>query len=255
MRVRGVRRPCSRRRRRGRAARLAACLLAIAALASDASPRDSQAALREGNRLFRDGQIEAAVAAYLEGHDAAASHPTLLYNLGAALHHLDRLPEAVLWYRRAAAAGDRSRLWRATDPSERLHSDPWLQENLWLARRSLGSQSVPPGGSLGWLCRHTAGLRSVAVALAWITLLLVVLKDTMPIAPVAAAAAVASLLFGAAVAVERWGPQPAVVLEDCPAPAGELPAGTEVWVRPDAGGWRISGQGDLVCPPQTVAVV
>ena len=106
-------RPRSERQRWTRVARLAAGLLATAAFDSAASPQDPQAALREGNRLFRDGQIEAAVTVYLEGYVPPAPHPTLLYNLGTALHHLDRLPEAVLWYRRAAAAGDRSRAWRA----------------------------------------------------------------------------------------------------------------------------------------------
>ena len=88
---------------------------------------DSRAALNEGNRRFRDGQIEAAVEAYLRGYSPAAPHPTLLYNLGTALHHLDRLPEAILWYRRAAES-----------------DDLWLKDNLLLARRSLGSQI--PGG-------------------------------------------------------------------------------------------------------------
>jgi hypothetical protein len=252
MSARRDRRRCDLRRP---GAGLVTGLLAVAALATAASPRDPQAALREGNRLFRDGQIEAAVEVYLEGYLPSASHPTLLYNLGTALHHLDRLPEAVLWYRRAAGAGDRSQLWRAAEPPERLHSDPWLQENLWLARRSLGSQSLPPGGSLGWLCRHTAGLRAAALALAWVTLLAVVLRETMPVWAVAAAAVVAVAIYGGAAAVEHWGPQPAVVLEDCPTPAGELPAGTEVWVRPAAGGWRIPGDPDLVCPPQAVALV
>ena len=52
-----------------RGARLLLWCLTLAALGSlvDAQPVDSQIALTEGNRLFREGQIEAAVASYIEG--------------------------------------------------------------------------------------------------------------------------------------------------------------------------------------------
>ncbi len=207
---------------------------------------ETQAALYEGNRLFRDGQIEAAVAAYLEGTSQQAPHPTLLYNLGTALHHLDRWPEAILWYRRAALAR------AAYHPRA---EDPWLEDNLWLARRSLGSQVVQIGGLLGWLVRHTGDLRSAAIAIAWITLVVVVIRDKMPAWVVVAAAGLAISVYGGAAAVERWGPRPAVILQDCLTPAGELPAGTEVWVRPGTGGWRIPGSTGNICPPATVELV
>ncbi len=218
--------------------------------------RDPQAALSEGNRLFRQGQVEAAVAIYLEGYSTTAPNPTLLYNLGTALHHLERLPEAILWYRRAIASGDPSSSGRAGDPSRRGRaSDPWLQDNLWLARRGLGSRTMQPGGPVSWLSRHTEGVRLAGIALSWIALLLVVAQEKLPARALVAAAALAISVYGTAEAVERWGPQPAVVLEDCLTPAGELPAGTETWVRPASGGWLISGSGDLVCPPAAIELV
>ena len=73
---------------------------------------------------------------------------------------------------------------------------------------------------------------------------------------IAAAAVVAGSLYFGAAAVERWGPRPAVVLEDCFSPTAELPAGTEAWVRPTSDGrWLISGSDDVVCPPETVELV
>ena len=225
----------------------------------------TQTALYEGNRLFRDGQIEAAVAAYLEGYSPRAPHPTLFYNLGTALHHLDRLPEAILWYRRAARAGDPSGLGRrlgegpsrtpGATPGLWRAGDPWLAENLWLARRSLGSQVLRPAGLPGRLDGTTGSARIVAIAIAWITLLLVVARAEVPAWTVAAAAALAISIYGGAAALDRWGPQPAVLLQDCPTATGELPAGTEVWVRPGAGDWRISGSGNRTCPAGAVELI
>ncbi len=233
---------------------LAAILLLTAAgcAARDTAPPAAdatRAALDAGNRLFRAGEVEAAVVAYLDGYSPRAPHPTLLYNLGTALHHAGRLPEAILWYRRAARAATSNAplLWRA--------GDPWLEENLWLARRSLGSQALPPAGLSSSLAGHTGGLRWAAIAIAWILLLLVVTRDSVPLRAVLTAAALAMALFGGAAAVERWGPRPAVILEDCPTPAGTLPAGTEVWVHPGTGVWRISGPGNPSCPPDALEPV
>ncbi len=222
----------------------------------------ARAALEEGNRLFLTGQIEDAIAAYRQGYDAQAPDPTLLYNLGTALHHAGRLSEAILWYRRAAGSGhlsdpssiDAESSTAGESPSKRV-SDPWLAENLWLARRSLGSRTLQPSGPLGGLVRHTGSLRSIAIAMAWLTLLLVIAGKRVPGVLVAAAAALAILIAGGAAAVERWGPQPAVMIEDCATPAGELPAGTEIWVRPDADGWKISGTADMSCPAGTIGLV
>ena len=55
-----------------------------------------------------------------------------------------------------------------------------------------------------------------------------------------------------AIAADLWGPRPAVVLEDCSTAAGELPAGTEAWVRHlDDGRYLVPGTG-LVCPAAAV---
>lgn len=220
--------------------RLALSLLLVAGGTAEAQPPvDSQAALSEGNRLFREGQIEAAVIAYTEGYSADATHPTLFYNLGTALHHLDRLPEAILWYRRAASS-----------------EDPWLQDNLWLARRSLGSQVLEASGALGWLSRHDATLALVAVGLAWLVFLLVVTSAKLPKWLLAATAVLAFSLYGAAAASERWGLQPAVILQDCFTAAGDLPAGTEAWVRRTADGrWSVSGVDGAVCPAEAAELI
>lgn len=213
----------------------AATLVAARGQLADTDPLTS---LAEGNRLFRNGEVEAAIDAYTSGYSPAAPHPTLLYNLATALHHVDRLPEAILWYRRGADA-----------------EDPWLEENLWLARRSLGSQVMQPGGSLGWLTRHADHLRLAAIVLGWLSLLLMIALPRMPLWGLAASAAVAFLLYGGAAGVDRWGPRPAVVLSDCYTEAGELPAGTEAWVRPSLDGrWAVSGS-VAVCDPDTVELV
>ena len=218
---------------------IAGLLWAFVATAADGSEVDSQAALNEGNRLFRDGKLEEAVAAYELGYSPTEPHPTLLYNLGTALHHLDRLPEAILWYRRA-------------DDSD----DPWLEENLWLARRSLGSQILPATGSLGWLSRHTGGLRLTAIAFAWMTLLLVFLSPKAPPWTWILISLSTLSLYGGASAVDRWGPRPAVVLSDCSTPAGDLPAGTEAWVRATAEGqWAVVGSEQVVCSPDSVELI
>ncbi len=235
------------RRSRNRAARrlslglIPVCfgLLALGATTIGQPMIDSQAALNEGNRLFREGQIEAAVMTYIEGYSAAAPHPTLLYNLGTALHHLDRLPEAILWYRRAA-------------PSD----DPWLEDNLWLARRSLGSQILTTTGTSGWLSRHDHILAVCAIGLSWFVFLLLISRPQTPRWLLIATATFAVILYGAAMASEQWGPQPAVVLNDCTTPAGDLPAGTEAWVRRTTDDrWIISGVDGAICPSEAVELV
>lgn len=244
--------------------RLAICLGALAIGASSfiagrAEPPDTDplTALNEGNRLFRNGQVQEAVEVYGSGYDPASPHPTLLYNLGTALHHLDRLPEAILWYRRAAEVGGAVSAEDAGGEAPVAgQGDPWLQENLWLARRSLGSEALPAGGALGWVGRHSGTLRLTAIALAWMALLTVIAVPRMPLWGTAAIAVLAFSLYGGAIAVDRWGPRAAVVLEDCFTAAGELPAGTEIWVRPATGsGWLISGSDHAVCEDGAVGLV
>ncbi len=199
---------------------------------------EPQQALEEGNRLFREGQFEAAVEAYTRGYSPADPHPTLTYNLGATLHHLGRLPEAILWYRRA-------------DPD-----DLWQQENLWLARRTLGSQNLPPAGLLGQLRSFASGLHLAAISLSWLALVVLLLGSRLPRLTVVATLLGALTCVGLAAAAEHWGPRPAVLLRDCSTPNGELPAGTEAWASrlPD-GRWAIAGTSTITCAENTAAWV
>lgn len=220
---------------------VAGALALLAFSRDEAAPDvDPVAALAEGNRLFRGERLEEAIDAYRQGWDPAAPHPTLVYNLATTLHRLERLPEAILWYRRAAE----------------ISRDPWLEDNLWLARRTLGSQTLPPGGVDGLLARWGGTLRIAAVVCAWAVALLVVAARAPRWLPVALAV-LAFALYGMAAAGERWAARPAVVMRDCSTEAGDLPAGTEAWVRPLADGrWRIAARStDAICPPEAVALV
>lgn len=205
--------------------------------AGSGADRDPEAALAEGNELATAGELEQAVAAYRAGYDPQRPHPTLVYNLGTALHRLDRLPEAVLWYRRGPVS-----------------DDPWLQENLWLARRSLGSQQLP-SGAFGRLAAHAELLSYAGIALAWLFLFLAIFGERWSRRLPAAVALLALLLYAFAFGLHRWGPRPAVLLSDCASAGTELPAGTEAWVRPAGDGWHVSGSRDTSCPSESVALV
>ena len=210
---------------------------------SPASSVSATRALEEGNRLFRNGQLEAALEAYRSGYAPDSPHPTLLYNLATTLHHLDRLPEAILWYRRAAES-----------------QDPWLEENLWLARRSLGSQTLPPAGLLGTLVGHTDLFRLTAIALAWLTFGALLFGRPSESGrtpwPLLVGAGFACLLYACALAIGHWGPRPAVLMTDCSTAVGDLPAGTEVWVTPSPGdAWQISGSSGAICPSESLELV
>lgn len=224
---------------------LVAAVLVLALLMMASAPIPAQesidpiGALNEGNRLFRDGRIEEAVSAYRAGYDPESVHPTLVYNLGTALHHLDRLPEAILWYRRGNAG-----------------ADPWLEENLWLARRSLGSQTLPPAGILGTLSGLGHWLRGIAVVLAWLGFGLLLLGGRLRWAA-ALTFALALMLYASVFVSDRWGAHPAVLLADCDTAAGQLPAGTEAWVRQGSEDtWKIVARSaQAVCPRDAVALV
>lgn len=255
-------------RGRGRTA-LALCLL----LPAPAAAVDPEAALREGNRRFRDGDLDGARAAYVEGwRDAGGETAGLLaYNLGTTAQYRGDLPEAVLWYRRAAL--DRPR-------------DPWLVDNLTLAREALaaeGSVAVRPRGAWRLATEGRPWLRVAGVALAWAALLCLAWAARRPLrstggprrgpaattAVTAGLAALAGLAWGAGALAAARGPRPAVLLAPCPmASAGpaagtsasmggtELPPGSEIWVLPQGGDFRIVGQEPpAVCPGAAVGLV
>ncbi|MEL7060683.1 MAG: hypothetical protein AAGN46_11710 [Acidobacteriota bacterium] len=205
---------------------------ADSSVASVTEERDALGALAAGNDLVEAGELERAIEVYRSGWSPRRQHPTLAYNLGTTLHLSDRLPEAILWYRRADA------------------DDPWVEENLWLARRSLGSRRIATGGPWAPVAAQAGTLSNVGIGLAWLALLGLAFERRLPRATWLALALGAILTFGAARALERWGPRPAVLLATCRSPAGDLPAGTEVEARWD-GTWRVAGE-TFECPDQAV---
>ena len=260
-----------RARGRGRAA-LALCLLLPAA--ADPPP---ETALREGNRLFRDGDLPGARDAWAEGwRDAGGPQGSaaalLAYNLGTTAQLRGELPEAVLWYRRAELGRP---------------GDPWLADNLALARESLaaeGSVTVRPRGVWRLAVEGRLWLRIAGVALAWAALVCLAWAFRRPLRPAgrrraavavtALLAALAGLAWGAAALAAARGPRPAVLLAPCPAAPGgpaadtsagtstsmgggaELSPGSEVWVLPHDGGFRVLGQEPSpVCPAPAVGLV
>ncbi len=226
-------------RRAGRApsAAWAAGLLLLSGVAACAPPAAAAPGLAEGNRHFRAGRLDAAIAAYAAGW-RVSRQPVLAYNLGAAAHQLGRLPEAVLWYRRAAEA---------------LPADPWLRDNLALARRALGPPVVPAPGPWALLAPQRDRLRWGGVVLAWAALPLAVLRARWARWGLATVALLAAVAFAAGTWLARAGPQPAVLLADC---GPELAAGSEVWVRPAGRAFAVLGApADLRCPPAAVGRV
>ena len=208
------------------------------------------AALGEGNRLFRSGRLAEAMTAYASGWSPGGSSggdagagAVLAYNLGTTAHRLGRYPEAVLWYRRAAAA--------------RL-DDPWLRDNLKLARARTGAEMLPPPGLLGRLSAHLDLVALLAVVLTWTALgLFVAALRGRGRRGWAAAAAAALVAWLGAAALGAWGPRPAVLLERCAGAAGALPAGTEAWVgRPVAGARPVlGGPAGLTCPERSLGLI
>jgi tetratricopeptide (TPR) repeat protein len=250
-----------------RLARLAPLLLALAGLVLATASSlgaggawfggggDGEAArdaLARGNRLARRGELEAAVDAYAAGLGdggggvESAGDAALAYNLGTTYHRLGRLPEALLWYRRAAAAG----------------SDPWLRENLDLARAELSAARFPPAGVLGRLAPHPAATGAAAALFAWAAMFLYLarrrlqrrLPEALADGAWAAAALLALAAWTAGAALSAWGPRPAVLLDAC---GGELTEGSEVWVVPAGDdGWAVSGASSgRICPAASVGLV
>ncbi len=208
-------------------------ILPVLATAAPAAPAASREALRKGNRLYRQGNLEGAVAAYRIGakpSEPGGVDPLLAYNLATALHHLGRLPEAVLWYRRAATG---------------LGNDPWLDENLSRARAELGARRLGPPRLLAPALRHPWLVDALAAACAWAGLLLTLAGSTRGRGGrsrrlAGSLLAVGLALWVSGLAISRLGPRPAVLLDTC----GELPAGSEVWVTPAGARFRVIGSGE-----------
>ncbi len=226
--------------------RLAAAVFAVLAIApllaaSVEAQSDQVRALREGNRLYRENRVEEAYDAYSAGYDPAAPHPVLSYNLGAAAHRLDRLPEAILWYRRAAVVNP---------------GDPWLSDNLESARATLGLQPYAAPGIASAVSRHARILYYLAALVAWMGAGLWLARSRGPLRPVAVLLAVAVAVWGVAFLASRSTPAAAVITADCSGRDGDLPAGSEVWisrrtgdsVEIAAGGLLITCRADAVSP-------
>ena len=198
---------------------------------------DAISALQEGNRLFEAGDLAGAVSTYRLGYDPQKPNLTLTYNLATALHHSERLPEAILWYRRA------------------MSDDPWVEENLWLARKSLGSQTLPLTGFHSWLVSYGPKLADGLVIWIWLALLSAVLLPGARFKPAVAAAAVGTLLYLALVGAATRVPEAVVLLEDCETGSAELPAGTEAWALKTREGWQIASVENAVCPESSLGLV
>lgn len=218
---------------------LAALLLSLPGLAA---PADPQAALAEGNRRFEKDEVETALEAYAGGYSGEGSSldGVLAYNAGTCALRLGRLPEALLWFRRAEAANP---------------SDPWLRENLALTRRALGEPPEDPPGRAWHAGRRW--LAPTGVALAWVTLALLLPRRRVARPLVAATALLACAAFAAGMLLDARGPREAVLLAACSKAGDGLRAGREIWVlAAGAQGWRVLGQDrELLCPRAVVGLV
>lgn len=232
----------------------ATAALGFASPDTTSSLHSPETALAEGNRLFHEGNFEGAMEAYAAGWDG--TDPILAYNLGTTAHHLERLPEALLWYRRAEAARGGG-------------EDPWLRDNLELVRAQLDASRTevvshqtggPWGLSIGFWMEHRQWLARIGAVLAWGVLpaLFLTRSPRARRAAVAVVALLAGLPFLGAFLLGALGPRAAVLLRDCPGPGGGLAAGSEVRVFPETDGrWRVpEGGGDsLICPAEAVGLV
>jgi hypothetical protein len=219
----------------------------------DAAAADAaRAAVARGNRLVRDGDLAGALEAYGEGWGGGrggGSDGVLAYNLGTTSHRAGRLPEALLWYRRAAELRPR---------------DPWVADNLALVRSQLDAPRLPAPGPLARLSAAGRPLAVAATAAAWLSLALLVAGRRWAWRPLPGVARAAWAAVGL-VALGLWctaplaalaAPRPAVLLADCSGAGGILPAGAEVWVRPAAaGGWALTEPGGTRCPSGSVAPI
>ena len=221
----------------------AVAALAALAAAGAAEPRADQiASLREGNRLYREGRLEEAYLAYLNGYWPEAPHPILTYNVATTSHHLGDLPGAILWYRRTESINP---------------GDPWLRENLTHARVSLGLQPYAAPGGTGLMARHHLALLYLAAALAWIGVALWIARPRRSARTAMALVVSGVLLYAIIYLASVAAPRAAVITEACSGAQGDLPAGSEVWViDEDAESYEIAaGRARVRCPRAAVMMV
>jgi tetratricopeptide (TPR) repeat protein len=203
-----------------------------------ATPEAGATARARGDRLAVAGKLEAALEAYAAAYSAAERDTLAAYNAGTLALQLGRLPEAVLWLRRAQAG--------AAEP------DPWAAENLAAARRLLGLPDRPVARPWSLAERAAPWLGWGAAALAWggLGLGLATRRTRGGLAVLAASA----LLFVAGQALSRWGPREAVLLRACPGLS--LSPGSEIWVFPGAESVRVLGPGGSSrCPAGSLGLV
>ena len=217
-------------------------LAGLAAVGAAEPQTDQIDSLREGNRLYREGRLEEAYLAYLNGYRPEAPHPILTYNVATTSHHLGDLPEAILWYRRTENVNP---------------GDPWLRENLEHARASLGLQPYPAPGATGLLASHRHTLLYLAAALAWIGVGLWIARPRRSARAAMALVVSGVLLYTITYLAGVAAPRAAVVTEACSGDHGDLPAGSEVWViDEDAESYEIAaGAARIHCPQAAVILV
>lgn len=208
------------------------------------TPLEPQDALRLGNRAYRDGRLEQALELYTAGY--RPGRRLLAYNAGTTAHHLDRLPLALLWYRRAARESD---------------DDAWLRANRELVREQLAAPRHPPPGSWATLLPAAPWLTWLGVACAWLGLLIAWRRwGSSRIARLPEIVlALAGLLLAAGWMLPRRAPRPLVLTAPCDDAKGSLPAGAETWGRPaadDSTAYELTTpDGPLRCPASGVGEV
>ena len=147
-------------------------MLLLAALIAGCGGTAGYRKVQEGNDAYAGGRYEEALTAYQEAKELLPDDPIVDYNIGNALHRLQRYPEATAASRAAAQEADRSddaatfvRAMYATGnhalQSEALeeardayievllrdHSDGDAKHNLELVLRLLGAPEPPSTGA------------------------------------------------------------------------------------------------------------
>lgn len=205
--------------------------------------------LQPSDELAPRAELEASLARHAAAWTAESGEARRLaaYNAGTVALQLGRLPEAVLWLRRAEVGA-----WG---------QDGWTADNLAAVRRLVdgGEPSLATKWSL--VARAAPWLSWGGVALAWTAFGLGLARGARPSQSMRSrsrrtlgALAAAGLLYFTGFALARWGPREAVLLQECPGlPA---PPGREVWVLPGAEAVRVLGPAPArPCPAASVGLV